>query len=152
MSKRPFIEEDSEDDLEVLTPKRRPSNLELEDSLTDTPSSSSTSTSVIPHSVLSNRRAHEKSLPHPFPLPQNFRYDVEVALQTGQMTRETTKSFFSSVASTMLTFKHYPSREDYTRVAMAIVKKYPFLKSPSGSPIVSAFRAFNIYYQSYFFV
>ena len=43
-------------------------------------------------------RSSEKPLPDPFPLPHNFRTDVEVALKTGEMTRETTKSFFSTAS------------------------------------------------------
>lgn len=33
-------------------------------------------------------------LPDPFPLPKNYKTDVNVALKTGKMTRETKKQFF----------------------------------------------------------
>ena len=80
----------------------------------------------------------ENPLPDPFPLPSNFRYDVEVALKNGEMTRETTRSFFSSVAGSMFSYKRYPTNEEYTRVAMTIIQEYPFLKDgKSDSPIVS---------------
>ena len=94
------------------------------------------SSNPIPKSIVSQKKS-ERPLPDPFPLPENFCYDVEVALKSGKMTRETTKSFYSTVASSMLSYKRYPTQEEYTRVAVEIVNKYPFLKSPSGSSVVS---------------
>lgn len=82
-------------------------------------------------------KADELPLPDPYPLPRNYRADVEVALKTGKMTAETSKSFYSSVAGSMLTFKRYPTKEEFARVATDIIRKYPFLKSQSKSPIVS---------------
>ena len=41
-------------------------------------------------------------LRNPFPLPKNFRSDVELALHTGKMTKETNAGFLSSIASAML--------------------------------------------------
>ena len=76
-------------------------------------------------------------LPDPFPLPKNFRSDVEVALGIGKMTSETRTSFLSAVASAMLRFKRYPTRDDYTNVARTIISKYSFFKSPTGIPHVS---------------
>ena len=84
-----------------------------------------------------SKKGFERPLPDPFPLPENFRYDVEVALKSGKMSRETSKSFLSAVASSMLSYKRYPSRDEYVMVAMTIINKYPFMKSPSGSPTVS---------------
>ena len=52
-------------------------------------------------------------LPNPFPLPKHYRADVEVALANGKMTKTTTSSFFSSVASAMLVYKRYPTHDDY---------------------------------------
>ncbi len=58
-----------------------------------------------------------KPLPKPFPLPKHFRQDVEMSLKKSlaekksKMTKETKRSFFSSIASYMLTFKRYPTTE-----------------------------------------
>ena len=76
-------------------------------------------------------------LPDPFPLPKNYKADVEVALKNGKMTIETKKRFFSAVAAAMFTYKKYPKPEDYQNVARCIINKYPFFKSPVGSPHVS---------------
>ena len=78
----------------------------------------------------------ETPFPDPFPLPVNYRSDVELCLSTGKMTREAKRAFLSSVAAKMFGYKRYPSGEDYTRVAVQIISNYPFLKPPSGSPTV----------------
>ena len=75
-------------------------------------------------------------LPSPFPLPKHFAADVELALKAKQMTRETTAKLISSVAGAMLSYKRYPSSQDYFNVAESITKNYPHLKSPQGSPNV----------------
>lgn len=62
-------------------------------------------------------KGSEKPLLNPFPLPQNFRTDAELALKTGKMTRETQKAFISAIAGSMLTYKRYPTKEEFTRVA-----------------------------------
>ena len=77
-------------------------------------------------------------LPDPFPLPKNYKTDVNVALMTGKMTRETKKRFFPAVAAVMFTYKRYPNAEDYQNVARCVVSKYPFFRSPVGSPRVSS--------------
>lgn len=89
-------------------------------------------------SVIKKEKATEIALPDPFPLPINFRSDVDIGLKMGKMSREATKSFLSSVASAMLGYKKFPNSEEYTRVALQIITKYPFLKPPVGSPTVSA--------------
>ena len=72
----------------------------------------------------------EEPLPDPFVLPENYRPDVEVALQSGKMTSETRKAFLSQVAASIFTRKRYPSREEFLRVALDVVRRYPFLESP----------------------
>lgn len=76
-------------------------------------------------------------LPSPFPLPKHYRADVEVALANGKMTKTTTCSFLSSVASAMLVYKRYPTHDDYVEVAKTVVQKYTFMASPIGTPYVS---------------
>lgn len=76
-------------------------------------------------------------LPSPFPLPKIYRADVEVALAKGKMTKTTTCSFLSSVASAMLVYKRYPALDDYKGVAKTITEKYTFMASPIGTPYVS---------------
>ena len=76
-------------------------------------------------------------LPDPFPLPKHYRADVEVALANGKMTKETTSSFLSSIASAMLVYKRYPTHDDYVGVARTILQKYSFMASPVGTPYVS---------------
>ena len=75
-------------------------------------------------------------LPDPFPLPKP---DVEKALKEGCISKTCRSHFLSSVASLILAYKKYPTREDYVCVAHSIIKNYPFLKAPpgAGSPYVS---------------
>ena len=68
---------------------------------------------------------------------KNYKADVELALKNGKMTIETKKRFFSAVAAAMFTYKRYPKPEYYQNVARCIINKYPFFKSPVGSPHVS---------------
>ena len=75
-------------------------------------------------------------LPDPFPLPKHFRADVEVALRTGKMSSESRRAFVSAIASAMLAYMRYPTRDDYSNVARAVCLKYEFLKSPAGIPHV----------------
>lgn len=63
----------------------------------------------------------------PFPLPRNFRPDVELALKSGQMTNETRKSFLSQIAGAIYTYKKYPSLNELESVCKEIVQVYPFL-------------------------
>lgn len=74
--------------------------------------------------------------PDPFPLPEHYRSDVEAALKTGKMTSETRSCFISSIASAMLRYKLYPTRDDYVSVALTIIRKYPFFKSTTGTAYV----------------
>ena len=46
--------------------------------------------------------------------------------------------FLSDIASSMLRYKCYPSRDDYVVVSCAIIQTYPFLKATSGRPYVSS--------------
>lgn len=76
-------------------------------------------------------------LPDPFPLPKHYRMDVETALKSGKMNRQTRSAFFSSIASAILQYKRYPDKEDYIIVAHSIISKYPFFKTPGGANYVS---------------
>ena len=76
-------------------------------------------------------------LPSPYPLPSHYSSSVEAALKEGRLSHVTRQAFLSSVASSMLSYKRYPTYEDYFNVAHTIIQKYPFMKSPIGSPTVS---------------
>ncbi|XP_019855171.1 PREDICTED: uncharacterized protein LOC109584053 [Amphimedon queenslandica] len=75
----------------------------------------------------------EGPLPDPFPFPKNFSSEVELALSSQKMTKETTSAFLSQIASAMFFYKRKPTKEEYTRVAKDILLKYPFMKPSSGS-------------------
>ena len=83
-------------------------------------------------------------LPDPFSLPKHYRADVEVALASGKMTKETTSAFLSAVAAAMLVYKRYPTREDYICVARSVVQKYSFMASPAGTPYVSSASSLGV--------
>ena len=88
----------------------------------------------VPKSVVCKTEDDSIPLPDPFELPKHYRADVEVDLKSGSMTEDTTRSFLSSVAASMFTYKRYPSADDYRNVARVIIQKYPFMKSPTGKP------------------
>ena len=67
----------------------------------------------------------------------HFSQDVTECLSAGKMTRETQNAFLSGVASHVFQIKRKPSKEDLINVSRAIIVKYPFLRSPTGSPYVS---------------
>ena len=71
-----------------------------------------------------------------FPLPNHYRSEVETVLKLGRLSNVTRQAFIARIASLMLNYKRYPSSEDYANVGQAIIMKYPFLKSPVGSPAV----------------
>ncbi len=145
--KRPVIlfNDSDEDGEQLFAVTKETSESDSQIVHVDQTCNSSSSTKSLPYCVsLKSKKQAEKSLPDPFPLPENFRRDVEVALKTQKMSRETTRSFYSAVASSMLCYKHYPTKEEYTRVAVEIIRKYPFLKSRSNrSPTVSPFVIAN---------
>ena len=75
-------------------------------------------------------------LPGPFILPKHFPQDIEVALRRKALSTKEKQRFISEIASAILRFKRYPSREDYLCVARAVIEKYPFFKSSDGKPYV----------------
>ena len=84
-------------------------------------SSSSTSTLKTKKTTVKKDPEDSIPLPSPFPLPKYYPYGVEQALNSKQMTRETTTKFMSCIAN----------------VTQHLIDKYPHLKSPTGSPHVS---------------
>ena len=91
------------------------------------------------HQVVKPAKKPKQPLPDPFPLPRHFTSEVELALSSHKMTRETNSAFLSAIAAAMLSYKRFPSREEYTRVAVDIIRTYSFMKPPNGSPTVSTF-------------
>ena len=72
-------------------------------------------------------------LPDPYPLPKHFKTDVEFHLKQRRMSTHSRRVFLSDIAASMLAYKQYPSKDDYTNVALSVISKYPFLKAPKGS-------------------
>ena len=91
----------------------------------------------VPKSVVCKTEDDAIPLPDPFPLPKHYRADVEPALKSGNMTEDTTRELLSCVATSMFTYKRYPTADDYRNVARVTIQKYPFMKSPTGTPYVS---------------
>ena len=93
--------------------------------------------------TISRSNDRDVPLPSPFPLPQNYRADVAAALEADQMTADTEKAFFSSIASAIFKYKKTPTTEDYIDVATVITQKYPFFKATSGKSYVSTLFNYN---------
>jgi len=79
-------------------------------------------------------------LPDPFPLPEHYPYNIEVALKNKQMTKTTKGKFLTEVASAMFRYKYFPTHDDYVNVARCIVTKYPFMKPTDLEPYVSLYK------------
>ena len=153
-----YISFSDEDEFGFAVKRQKPNNSTIgSDSDSDGDGSTQTATSTksapckytlkaLPKSVV---KTAEDSipLPDPFILPKNFRPDVTAALQSGKMTHETDRAFLSAVASSMFSYKRYPTADDYINVARTIIAKYPFMKSPTGKPYVSLIISTHISYQ-----
>ena len=57
---------------------------------------------------VAKERATDLLLPHPFPLPSNYRSDVKLGLRIGTVTREAKKAFLSSVAAKNVRLQKLP--------------------------------------------
>ena len=97
----------------------------------------SSSTTDVPRK---KRKASIKSkedaipLPDPFPLPQHYSTEVKAELKKKLVL----VAFTGKVAAAMLCYKHYPIKEDLIlNVSQAIIRKYPFMAAPVGTPTVS---------------
>jgi len=144
----PLPSSGSEDDYLLSGGSRKhvnvfPDSPDEHDNSTTNQESSSTSTSHTETPIPNKKRKLVKTeddaipLPDPFPLPKHYRADVEVALKSGKMTKETTSAFLSAIAGAMLVYKRYPTRDDYICVARSVIQKYSFMASPAGTPHVS---------------
>ena len=79
---------------------------------------------------------HQKELTDPFQLPQNYPPEVECALKSKAMMPRTMNRFLTTLARAVYSEKCYPTAKEYERVAKQVIRKYPFLASPAGTPYV----------------
>ena len=84
-----------------------------------------------------SKKKLEKPLPIPFELPYNYPPIVMADLTRNKLCGMARSKFISSVASAVFKYKCYPTAEEYSHIGSQIIKKYPFLKSSSGSGHVS---------------
>ena len=89
-------------------------------------------------------------LPVPFPFPANYPPIVESALLGRVVPPEAMKRFLSCIARAVYAIKCYPTSQEYESVGMQVIQKYPFMKSPAGSPYVSfVYTSYFKYYYNY---
>ena len=84
----------------------------------------------------------EKPLPIPFELPHNYPKEVMDDLKQNRLSGGARPKFISSVCSAIFQFKSLPTTDEYNHVGEQIVKKYPFLKTKSGTGYVSSFLSY----------
>lgn len=87
-------------------------------------------------SIVSKKKL-EPPLPTPFELPLNYPSIVMTGIAEKNLSGKARTKFISSIASAIFKYKSYPSSEEYSHVGSQIIKKYPFIKSRSGSGHVS---------------
>lgn len=83
---------------------------------------------IPPVIIISDEEA--KEIPDPFPFPATYNANVDVALHKGNLCPATTTHFYSRIAGIMAIYTKKPTKQEYFRVAQAIMKKYPFLRNP----------------------
>lgn len=81
---------------------------------------------------------NEEPLPIPFELPKNFSQDVKKDLKENRLIGRARAKFITSICSAIFRYKAYPNKAEYNHVGEEIVKKYPFLRSKTGSGYVSS--------------
>lgn len=97
--------------------------------------SPSTGTPAITVKKEKRTRDQEVPLPNPYPLPQHFPAVVEagIAAENSQIVPK----FLSCLASSMLCYKQYPTRDEYVQVAQQVIDKYKWMRAKLGPPTVS---------------
>ena len=83
------------------------------------------------------KREPESPLPLPFELPRNFPAVVMADLSSHMLSSKGKSKFIAAVAASIFRFKSYPTKEEYEHVGQQIIKKFPFLRSASGTGYVS---------------
>ena len=74
-------------------------------------------------------------LPQPFPLPQHFTAPIEAGIRAEDAN--IVPKYLSSVASSMLCHKRFPTIDEYIHVATLITTKYPWIKAQISTPTVA---------------
>ena len=90
---------------------------------------------ITQNKAFKQERTVEAPLPNLFPLPHHFPSTVEAGLITQNPV--VIPKYLSCVASSMLCYKLYSTREEYIQVAGEILKKQGWMKSKLGPPTVS---------------
>ena len=73
----------------------------------------------------------------PFELPRNYPAVVLADLEQSKLCGQARAKFIACIASAIFHHKCYPTKDEYDSVGREIIKKYPFLKSKSGSGYVN---------------
>ena len=76
---------------------------------------------------ISSKRAQEKPLPRPFPLPVNFQATIMEGLKKGVLVGRTRTKFVTAIAEAIFQHKSRALKEEYEEVALQAVKRWPFL-------------------------
>ena len=79
---------------------------------------------------------HQRCLSDPFKFPLNYLPEVECALKSKTMMPRTTNRFLTTLARVVFNEKCYLTAKEYESVAKQVIRKYPFLASPAGTPYV----------------
>ena len=77
--------------------------------------------------TISSKRAQERPLPRPFPLPENFQPAIMAALKEGNLVGRNRTKFVTALTEAIYQYKSRPTTEEYEEVALLAVKKWNFL-------------------------
>lgn len=70
------------------------------------------------------------------PDKNNFGYSVSQSIDTGCVTSTSRRKIVSVLKVLILQHTSYPRPEQYTKVCMKLIEKFPKLKDPVGNGIV----------------
>ena len=87
-----------------------------------------------------------KSLPDPFPFPDNFTPEISLAMRNQIMPPRVLDKYITAVAREVFALKMYPTSKELERVSIQAIERWVFLQASYGSPFVILFYLFQFIY------
>lgn len=78
-----------------------------------------------------------RGFPKPFLIPLKWSDSTAKAISSGKLTTLARKEVTQTLVTLMMVYEQKPTRAQCTQVAMDLVRKYPQMADPIGTPHVS---------------
>ena len=89
-----------------------------------------------------------KTLPDPFPFPDNFTPEISLAIRNQMMPPRVLDKFITAVARAVFALKMYPTSKELERMSIQAIERWVFLQESYGSPFVSFYLFISVYLHS----